>query len=288
MKKLLNLFILSLFLLLFVFQGSQAQSGEALNFGSSNDYVLVPGFNLTSINWTFETWFKVDNGSGNNRLMHQRDSGGSGPVIFGVLNNRLNINPNSGSSLVGTGVITNNVWHHVAYTFDGTTFRVYLDGVLDFTNTTSAPPGSSNGDFAMGVRKQLDNSVNWAGDIDNFRIWQVARTQVEIQANMNCEFAASETGLYASFQFNEGTATANNAGVTTLPDSSGNGNDGTLTNFTLSGTASNWVTSGAASQGCSLTRQVPTLSQWGLIILALLLMTFGTLQLIKRESEQTA
>jgi len=33
---------------------------------------------------------------------------------------------------------------------------------------------------------------------------------------------------------------------------------------------------------------VPTLSEWGLIILALLLMTFGTLHLIKRESNKTA
>ncbi|MFK7907358.1 MAG: IPTL-CTERM sorting domain-containing protein, partial [Chitinophagales bacterium] len=33
---------------------------------------------------------------------------------------------------------------------------------------------------------------------------------------------------------------------------------------------------------------IPTLSQWGLIILALSLMTFGTLHLINRESGKTA
>ncbi|MBF4985034.1 T9SS type A sorting domain-containing protein [Nonlabens mediterrranea] len=44
----------------------------------------------------------------------------------------------------------------------------------------------------------------------------------------------------AYYQFNEGMASANNSGLTTLPDLVSN-NDGTLTGFTLNGGTSNWT-----------------------------------------------
>ena len=41
--------------------------------------------------------------------------------------------------------ITSNVWHHAAATFDGTRWRVYLDGVLDGTSgTTTLVPESTS------------------------------------------------------------------------------------------------------------------------------------------------
>ena len=93
------------------------------------------------------------------------------------------------------------------------------------------------------------------GQMDEVRIWNVTRTQVEIQANMNSEIS-SATGLVASYNFNQGVANGNNAGVTTATDSSGNGNNGTLTNFALTGTTSNWVD--GQTFGPTLTNDAPT------------------------------
>ena len=50
----------------------------------------------------------------------------------------------------GTTAITNDVWHHAAATYDGTTWRLYLDGRLEATEaenarrarTASSTPGS--------------------------------------------------------------------------------------------------------------------------------------------------
>lgn len=58
---------------------------------------------------------------------------------------------------------------------------------------------------------------------------------------MNAELNGPQSGLVALYNFNRGFVNANNAGVTTLTDASGNGNNGTLVGFTLNGASSNWI-----------------------------------------------
>ena len=41
----------------------------------------------------------------------------------------------------GNTVVTQNVWHHAAATYDGTTWRLYLDGVQDGTSRSASRRG---------------------------------------------------------------------------------------------------------------------------------------------------
>lgn len=66
---------------------------------------------------------------------------------------------------------------------------------------------------------------------------------------MNCELQGSESGLVAYYQFNQGVDQADNTSITTLTDATSNGNDGTLTNFTLTGTTSNWLAGSVVETG---------------------------------------
>ncbi|MCP4102942.1 MAG: LamG domain-containing protein [Lentisphaerae bacterium] len=59
------------------------------------------------------------------------------------------------------------------------------------------------------------------GSIDEVRVWNIARTQEEIQASMNSTLAGNETGLAGYWQFNEGT------GIDTV-DLTGNADIGVL------------------------------------------------------------
>jgi Ca2+-binding RTX toxin-like protein len=61
----------------------------------------------------------------------------------------------------------------------------------------------------------------FAGKMDDVRIWNKARTQTEIQADLNRELTGSEIGLFGYWNFNSIT---NN----TVQDLSSNHNDGTL------------------------------------------------------------
>ena len=73
------------------------------------------------------------------------------------------------------------------------------------------------------------------GNIDEVRFWNRALTMNEIVANLCREIKGSENGLIAFYQFNEGTAGGNNAGIEVLPDVSSNGNQGDLNGFGLNG-----------------------------------------------------
>ena len=77
--------------------------------------------------------------------------------------------------------------------------------------------------------------------MDDVRIWNVARTQTEIQTNMNTELAGTETGLKAYYLFNQGISSGNNTTITSVTDKTANVLNGTLNNFAKTGATSNFV-----------------------------------------------
>ena len=89
---------------------------------------------------------------------------------------------------------TQKAWHHVATTFDGTNYKLFLDGV-EINNSTAfqglTPPDTEP------VR--IIGKKPWVGKIDEVRMWSVARTQSQIRANMNNTLADNETGLVAYY-----------------------------------------------------------------------------------------
>ena len=84
-------------------------------------------------------------------------------------------------------------WHHIATTFDGTNYRLFLDGE-EIDNSTAfqglTPPNTERVTL-IGTRE--------IGKIDEVRMWNVARTQAQIQANMNKTLEDNETGLVAYY-----------------------------------------------------------------------------------------
>jgi hypothetical protein len=76
------------------------------------------------------------------------------------------------------------------------------------------------------------------------RIWNIAKTPLQIQSSMNVELAGNEPGLVAYYNFNQGVAGGVNTGLTSLSDNTVNANNGTLNNFSLTGPTSNWVSGG--------------------------------------------
>ena len=82
--------------------------------------------------------------------------------------------------------------------------------------------------------------------IDEVRIWNIARTESEINNNISSELSLPQTGLVAYYKFNQGISGGNNSTETNLTDETGD-NNGTLSDFALNGTNSNWVTESTVS-----------------------------------------
>jgi hypothetical protein len=90
----------------------------------------------------------------------------------------------SGESILkGTSVLTLNAWNHVAATYDGTTLRVYLNGVQTGSSTNGKAISVTTGKLKIG-----GNAIwgEWfKGLIDDVRIYDRALGASEIQTDMN-------------------------------------------------------------------------------------------------------
>jgi hypothetical protein len=122
--------------------------------------------------------------------------------------------PVTGRTPIGTGV-----WHHVAVTYDQSRWKLYLDGDVEKDTLIGMPTGSAS-EVSVSIGSAL-NSGNTAsgffnGAMDETRIWNRARTQSEIIADMNAEITAARTNLVARWGLNEaaGTAVRGSAGTT--------------------------------------------------------------------------
>jgi len=89
-------------------------------------------------------------------------------------------------------------WHHCAYTFDGTTHRLYADGIQVAASTTS-PSTSVPTVVHVAARGGWAGASNFAGDLDDIRIYQRPMTALEIQLLANTSNATFQPIFQADF-----------------------------------------------------------------------------------------
>ncbi len=111
-------------------------------------------------------------------------------------------------------------WYHVAGVWSNAQVSLFVNGELIGSANTEATLHQAPGhptigaySHASGEREKFLNGL-----IDEVRIWNVARTQEEIQTTMNTTLQGDEPGLVGYWNFDDGTAR----------DLSPNGNHGTL------------------------------------------------------------
>jgi alpha-tubulin suppressor-like RCC1 family protein len=101
-------------------------------------------------------------------------------------------------SLLGT-------WQHfalVAKSGSNGFMRIYRNGVLEAEQQGGPPlPSFANKNLRLGG---MNSTGNFAGELDEFRIWRSARTQQEIVANMTNRLSGTESNLVAYWTFDSG------------------------------------------------------------------------------------
>ena len=235
-------------LLAFILMSSflKMNSQNALNFDGTNDYVQTNYIGITgTANRTFEAWIYLSSApTRNNCIMDYGPQTAANRNTFIVNANRAigyiagGTNTNITSS---SNVVPINQWVHVAFVKNGGTGYLYVNGTQVGTgNLSNVNTGTTGTRLRIGQRVP-GGSIPFSGIIDEVRVWDVARTQTEIASTMNSEFCSAPSSLKAYYRFNHGVAGGTNTTVTSATDDAGT-NNGTLNNFSLSGTSSNWVT----------------------------------------------
>ncbi|MBK8366506.1 MAG: VCBS repeat-containing protein [Bacteroidetes bacterium] len=231
--------------------------GAALNFDGVNDFVNIPNnssFNFGTNDFTIETYAKTSSVAGN-KVMIGKISGGNN-FWFGVSNGKANFSLIGGPDALGTSTIGDGNWHHLAAVRQSGVVSLYVDGVLEATQTNTGT-ATISADLTLG---NFSGGFNFPGSLDEVRIWNRALCKGELLNNKNAELPSSQTGLVAYYNFNQGLENSNNSTIASLTDLSGNANHGTLNNFALSGTTSNWVAPGAVISGSAAPTYTPVLA----------------------------
>jgi len=137
------------------------------------------------------------------------------------------------------------VWYHIALSRDASnTYSFYIDGVLDSTFT----PTITNEEFNI---DQIGSGNNTA--IDEYRVWDLPRTEEQINANKNCELQGTESGLLIYYKFNQGLNAVNNTSITTIFDATANQNNATIiNNSVLTGQTQNFLAGSPVTSGSTI------------------------------------
>ena len=245
-------------------------AATGLTLDGVNDYVSVPDNNsldFGSGNFTIETWVNkraLSNNWANEFVVGKWNNGASagtnewdlatGSTATNNIPTFLMEVGTSGYVCTGTTSLQLNTWYHLAVVRNGTSLKLYVNGLLEGSITIPANAAINNTGLnmtigAFGLNGHPSFFANMS--IDELRLWNRALCQAEIQNNKDCELnPAGQSGLVALYHFNQGLAGGSNSDITTLTDATVNGLNGTLNNFALSGNTSNW-TLGNASGNCT-------------------------------------
>jgi hypothetical protein len=162
--------------------------GAALSFNGTGAWVTIadaPSLDLTT-GMTVEAWVNPTSGSGWRSVVLKENSGGLAYALYSANNASrptCYVHTNADVGLNGTSAVPLNTWTHLAMTYDGTTMRMFVNGVQVSTRAVGGAAVVTSGALRIG-----GNAV-WGeyfkGTIDEVRIYNRALTATEIQTDMN-------------------------------------------------------------------------------------------------------
>ncbi|GAA4318703.1 hypothetical protein GCM10023184_03070 [Flaviaesturariibacter amylovorans] len=218
----------------------------ALHFDGTNDAVSfstaasnATNF-TTSSSFTMEAWVNLASTGGYQPIFTNRGSGSTQPgFAFFIYEGKPYLESN-GVGLMSSTVLSAGTWTHVAFTYSNGTGTFYVNGAAAGSRTGLTLQAHAAPALRLGAMP--DGWAYFRGSLDEARIWNRALCAGELNHYRNAEVPGTAlSGLLAYYKFNHGYVGENNSAFTVLKDASANGYDGTLNNFALSGSVSNWV-----------------------------------------------
>lgn len=226
-----------------------AQSNQYLHFDKIDDFCQLPNgsqYVSGSNQLSMTGWFYCDALAYGQGYFGFR--AGSGTAEFyiiqlntGVLECRLVTTAGFFEYVSPNNTVVPQMWQHIAWIYDGTAIKLYVNGTLKGSKAASGVFQGPNVNFAIG--KSLLGGFNfvYGGRVDEVSVWNKGLTQAEIQGIMTNELTGTEANLQMYYKFNQGVPGGNNTSITKLISEVGTGvRDADLLNFAMTGNTSNF------------------------------------------------
>ena len=196
-----------------------AAASRSLTLGDAQVAAAVaPSALLQSQALTVEAWVQPSFNASGQGVVFQQGAAGAGYALQLGQDGRLQFVVD-GALVEAPSVLRLGVWTHVAGSYDGSTLRLYVNGVDVADRAFAGPVGYDANGATIGAADGVGDAA-WNGGIDELRIWNVARSAADILGGFTHELAA-QAGLVALYHFNEATGLV-------LADGSGHGLDAVL------------------------------------------------------------
>ncbi|WP_299117829.1 LamG-like jellyroll fold domain-containing protein [uncultured Winogradskyella sp.] len=183
---------------------------DNLDLDEDSDDTAAPGASV----FTISTWIKRESGSTNTSIVSKRDVAYTEGYDLKInSSNRVEMNWINGSTrtIQSSVAIPENVWHHIAVTHDGTTARLYIDGVLETTETLPLPLDTSRSFLIGAAGRDGSATAYFDGNIDEVRVWNAALTADQLRFLMNQELEDNAGTIGKYFDDNSILPTKNDA-----------------------------------------------------------------------------
>lgn len=224
---------------------SYSQRGNALNLAENNQYLYTPDNDKSLKSYTIEAWvYWRANDPNAVQFLCGKDIEQMEIHFGGIGDNGIRFIPTPGVYVDALAAMPTNEWVHLAvtYNYDDAVAKIYINGIEKASNSISLQEIHTEDYFKIGTRANATYFLN--AMVDEFRLWNTARTAKEIRENMHLTLHNSTPNLLQYFQFNEGL------GATTIADTMG-GNAGAIVGANLVASTANVGT------GFSATRENP-------------------------------
>jgi hypothetical protein len=192
-------------------KAKQFNGSEAMEINTASTVVISEDMDMT-----LEFWFNGVAGQKNVTLFSSGK--GDGTDKFNGGNVSVNVNSNgkiqvllNGQELLASGDKDNfidNSWHHFALSLRRNALAIlYIDGEQKASTPAAALGGLSGLKMYVGARGYKPNAVADAkdqffkGQLDELRIWKLARRQNQILLDRNARLLGNEGGLVAYYPF---------------------------------------------------------------------------------------
>jgi hypothetical protein len=255
-------------------QISTAQSkfgGASIAFDGNGDRVAVANNNALNFgtgDFTVECWVRSVLPLDSYTLEFAHICGKGNGVIAGTYalafyQSKILFFSNTSLAKIGTSTLTNNTWYHFAASRSGSTLKLFVDGVEEYSGTDTTNYTSS-ASFNAGDRQASDphNQYPFHGYIDDLRITKGVARYTSNFTPPTAQLPGGETGTFASglwtssdhikqirnelwpglvppivtdglvVHLDAGNSNSYPGSGTTWYDLSGNGNDGTISGAT--------------------------------------------------------
>ena len=180
---------------------SESGDGSAFSLDfEDGDSINLGGLDVNGTGITLAAWVKADSFTGSRfdgRIISKADGIAANRHVFMlstvrrgstddvVLQGRVRIGGETVTIRANRGLMLPDIWYHTAMVYDGSTMKLYLDGVEVVSNSFTPPLAGrvdQDNKIDVSVGSQPDGSSPWDGLIDDVRVAQRVFGAAEIAA----------------------------------------------------------------------------------------------------------